>query len=333
MGKPIVEYEAGQTPYPFDEMTDGGDQITFEAAVFPWSDVAGAAPVIAPYGLLTGGVVSPGALSDDIDVAALTAMMPGAVGADPETGVLSVGAGTVAITRGTVSDPFRINSITVDSTGALAVVPGAEGAAFSEEYGAAGGPPWIPVGSIQIAQVRTASDDVAVVAWGEIYAVPNIHQERSDYPVYMPDFGRGQITFAAPLPNIHTGGVPKKVYVRVSVPLFAPLAFCADWVPAETTYSVSSEDSYDGPIGSESSSLNQASFTALGLKDGITDPVVKQKGNRLWFKFRPDRNRMAPFMLTQGVLGVSRAFPAAGGSFSANCTITPQNESLDVEQG
>jgi hypothetical protein len=35
-------------------------------------------------------------------------------------------------------------------------------------------------------------------------------------------------------------------------------------------------------------------------------------------------------MLTQGVLGVSRTFPAGGGSFSASCTITPSVESVDV---
>jgi hypothetical protein len=46
-------------------------------------------------------------------------------------------------------------------------------------------------------------------------------------------------------------------------------------------------------------------------------------------EFRPDRDKTLPKMLTQGVLGVSRTFPAGGG-FSAACTVTPRVESLDV---
>jgi hypothetical protein len=117
--------------------------------------------------------------------------------------------------------------------------------------------------------------------------------------------------------------------MRGATPLFAPLPNTSDWVPAESTYSITSTSTYDGPIGSASSSLGQASFTAV-LKDGITDNFVASKGKELWFEFRPDRDKTVPKQLTQGIFGVSRTFPAGGGNFSAACTITPRVESVDV---
>jgi len=143
------------------------------------------------------------------------------------------------------------------------------------------------------------------------------------------DYARGEVTFAVDLPKIHTGSVPKKVYIKGATPLFAPIAQTSDWVPAESTYSINSTETYDGPVGSASSSLGQATFTAV-LKDGITDAFLGQKGKNLWFEFRPDRDKTLPKQLTQGILGVSRTFPAGGGNFSASCTVTPSVASLDV---
>jgi hypothetical protein len=101
-------------------------------------------------------------------------------------------------------------------------------------------------------------------------------------------------------------------------------------VPAESTYSISSTSTYDGPVGSASSSLGQASFNAV-LKDGITDAFVSKKGQNVWIEFRPDRDKTAPRQLTQGILGISRTFPAGGGNFTASCTVTPSTETLDVK--
>lgn len=323
MGNPIVQYEAGQTPYPAEVMTNSGDDRTFEASFAPWSDVAGFEPVIRPNGLLTGGAITPNTGTDNgVTVAALTAWIGGEEIED--------GAENVLASRGDVGNPYRITSVVVTAAGAIDVQPGTEGSAFTETRGVAGGPPEILAGSIEIGQVRLSTHGDADIEPSEILAIPGVHVERADYPVWQVDMGLGQITFADALPAIHADGATKEVYVSGATPLFAPLANVADWVPAETTYSVSSEDTYDGPIGAEDASLGQASFTALGLRDGITDPVVMQKGKRLWFRFRPDRDRTHPYQLTQGILGVSRTFPAGGGSFSASCTITARNESLDV---
>ena len=53
MGNPIVRYEAGQTAYPFEALTDSGDHAVFGASFSPVSNAAGSEPVVAPYGLLT----------------------------------------------------------------------------------------------------------------------------------------------------------------------------------------------------------------------------------------------------------------------------------------
>lgn len=330
MGAPIIRFEAGQTAQPFEAATDSGDATVFGASFSPISNVAGSEPVIAPYGLLTGGAITVHATNDTVTVAALTASMAAVSGADAD-GVLAVAAGTAVITR-PLTNVSKVNSVTIDSTGAIVVVAGTSGttAAFVETRGAAGGPPLIPVGSIEIGQVRVVTSAAAAVTSAQIYTVPGLHVERSDYPVYTLDYAIGEITFSAALPLIHTGAVPKKVYVRGATPLFSAIPNTSDWKPAESTYSISSTSTYDGPVGSSSSSLGQAGFTAI-LANGINDSVLAAKGTEIWVEFRPDRDKTVPKQLTQGVLGVSRSFPAGGGSFTASCTVTPRSESVDIK--
>lgn len=329
MGSPVIRYEAGQTAYPFEILTDSGDRTVFEASFAPISAAAGSEPVVAPYGLLTGGAITATGSNNQVAVASLTASMAGVAGADAN-GVVAVAGGNLSVTRGASTNTHCITSITVDSTGALAAVAGAAHTAFSETRGAAGGPPFIPVGSIEIGQVRLTSVTAAPVLASEIYTVPGLHVERADYPVFDLNYESGEVTFADALPAIHTGSVGKRVYMRGATPLFAPIPQTSDWVPAESTYSISSTDTYDGPVGSASSSLGQASFNVI-LKDGITDAFIAQKGKNIWVEFRPDRDKSTPKQLTQGLLGISRTFPAGGGSFSAACTITPRVATVDVK--
>jgi hypothetical protein len=329
MGAPIIRYEAGQTPYAFEEMTDSGDQTMFAASFYPISSKAGYEPTVAPYGLLTGGAITPTGNNDEVQTAAMTVCAPGMTGADAD-GVVTVAADTaVAVTRATPTDTHIVNSITVDSTGAVVAVVGTGSTSFSDTRGAAGGPPLIPVGSIEIGQVKFSSNSAGLVTTDEISQIPGLSLERSDYPVYTLDYATGEVTFADVLPTIHTGVVPKKIYIKGATPLFAPISQTSDWVPAEATYSISSTDTYDGPVGASSSSLGQASFNMI-LRDGITDALVALKGESIWFEFRPDRDKTVPKQLTLGIFGMSRSFPAGGGSFSAACTVTPSVASVDV---
>lgn len=318
-------YEAGQSYQAMTALTDSGDATTFTSGASLWSDKSGYGPTVRPNGLVSGGAVTVGAGNNNVAVASLTCYLAGTlttVEADA----------TNAITRATTNTYSIINSITVTSAGALAVVVGTEGAALSDTRGAAGGPPWIPTGSIEIAQIRLTDDDDAVITSAEIFSVVGTHTERSDFPVWDEQYESGSVEFVDALSKIHSDDAgsttaAKKVYAEYYSPIFADVGTVTDFVPPETSYSITSTSVYGGAIGASSSALGQGSFTAY-LSDGITDNVVTQKGQKLWFKFLPDRLK-TPYLLCQGVLGVTRSFPA-GDNIQASCTISSSVEAQEV---
>ncbi len=307
-----LQYEAGQNVTAMTLLTDSGDATTFTSGASLWSGKAGFAPVVRPNGLLTGGVITPHASNNTVAVAALTCNLAGIVTA--------VAAGSIAATRPSTA-VSKVNSITIDSTGAIANIAGTDGAstAFSETRGAAGGPPLIPVGSIEIGQVRYTSNTAAVVLAAEIFQVVGLHVERADFPLWDVVNSTGSVQFLAAHPLIHTGPTAKRCYASYSTPIFADIALASDFVPPETTHAVSSTQVYGTTLGSSSSTLGQGSFTAY-LANGVSDALVQLKNATLWFRFYPDRYA-SPYILTQGKLGISRTFPAAD-SIQAACTIS-----------
>lgn len=324
-----IEYESAASQQSFAALTDSGDHTVFTATSTPWSQASGYEPVIGPYGVIDGGAVIPavGAGNNNVDAAAVVLMAPGMTGASATTGRITVAADTdLTCTRGSSTNTHIINSITVNSSGAYAVVAGTATTAHSETRGASGGPPFIPVGSIEVAQVRLTSITAAPITADEIYQVAGTHQERYDYPVYSVDYLRGKITFSAALPLIHTGSVAKSVRVRVATPVFAEIANSRDWVPAETSNTTNSESYYDGEVGSVSSSLGQAGFTAA-LQSGVTDGILSKIGQKLIFRFKPSRSGSA-YQLTQGVLGVARTFGVKS-SPQGSFTVSPEQASVD----
>jgi hypothetical protein len=317
-----LQYEAGQTAYPMSALTDSGDATIFTSSAELFSKKSGYAPDVRPNGLITGGAVIPAVsgTNDKVDVAALSVYLAGV-----KTAVAA--ATDVSITRGLTTDTHNITSITVTSAGAIAAVSGVDGTSFTETRGGNGGPPLIPVGSVEIAQVRTTSVTAAAVDDTEIFSVVGLHQERYDYPIFDIDYLTGQVVFASALPKIHTGTVAKKVYASYAEPIFSDISLASDFTPAETTHSVSSTQIYGGTLGSSSSSLGQASFNAY-LNDGVSDALVGLKNEILWFKFLPDRYK-DQYMLTLGKLGISRTFPA-GGNIEAACTISAETATFEV---
>ena len=175
--------------------------------------------------------------------------------------------------------------------------------------------------------MRVTSDTAAVVGSAEIFQVVGLHLERADFPLYDINYGDGSITFLAALPEIHTGPTPKKTFASYASPIFADVALASDFVPPETSHSVSSTQVYGTTLGSTSSTLGQGSFTAY-LQDGVADALVTLKNETLWFKFYPDRYK-SPYLLTQGKLGISRTFPA-GDAMQASCTISASEAATEV---
>lgn len=328
LSNPGVAYDANQVAFVFTEMTVDTTYKTYSTTNKPLSRKAGYEPVVAVYGLATGGAITPSASNNQVDVAAMTLYMPAATGASASTGLLTVNAAAgVAITRG-ATNGYRINSITVNSSGVVVAVAGTESTAFSETRGAAGGPPLIPVGSVEVGQVRTTGTAAALVLTSEIYQVPGVHQEIYSQPsINKIDYLRGQVIFTDAQPLIHTGGVPRKVFIRGYTPQFAELGGCRDWVPADPSNSTSSEQYYDGPRGGFSSSLGAASFVQAG-DDGHTEALLARVGDLVTIRFKADKNR-TPLQYTQGILGVTRSY-AYGKDPQYTWTITPQQASVDL---
>ena len=315
-----LQYEAGQNAVAMSALTNSGDETTFTSTATLWSGKSGYAPVVRPNGLLTGGAVSVHADNDKVTVAALTCNLQGVV--------TSVSAGTGTITR-PASDKAKVCSITINAAGSIAVVAGTDGAGttFSETRAATGGPPLIPVDSIEIAQVRVTTSAAGAVAASEIYQVVGLHTERADFPLWDVNYDAGSVTFLSALPEIHTGVIQKKVYASYASPIFADVALASDFVPPETSHSVTSTQVYGTTLGSTASTLGQGTFTAY-LTDGVADPLVTLKNQNLWFKFYPDRYASA-YLLAQGKLGISRTFPA-GDNIQAACTISAASAAVEV---
>lgn len=315
-----LQYEAGQNSVAMGALTDSGDATSYTSAASLWSSRSGYAPVVRPNGLLTGGVATKTAVNNQVSIAALTCNLAGVV--------TSVSTGTATITRPATA-VAKVNSITITSAGAIAAVAGTDSTTtdFSETRDAAGGPPLIPVGSIEIAQVRVVSNVAAALIDAEIFQVVGLHQERADFPLYDVIYGSGKVTFLSANPLIHTGAVPKKCYASYASPIFADIALASDFVPPETSHSVTSTQVYGTTIGSTASTLNQGTFVAY-LQNGVGDPMVSLKNAILWFKFFPDRYA-ADYILTQGKLGIARTFPA-GDQIQAACTISASSAAQEV---
>jgi len=317
-----LQYEGGQNVNAMSALTNSGDNTIFNSGATLFSRRSGFEPVVRPDGVATGGAVVKAASGTDdlVDLAALTAYIGG---------TLKTVSATINLTclRGATTNTHRINSITVTSAGAVVVVSGTASTAFSETRGAAGGPAYIPVGSVEVAQVRLTSITTAPVQDAEIFQVVGLHQERYDSPLFEIDYLQGKVVFNDALPTIHTADAVKGVSASYASPIFADVPKSVDFVAPETSHSVSSTQIYGSTLGSSSSSLGQGSFTAY-LEDGINDALVKLKNQNLFFKFFPDKYK-GDYILCQGKLGISRTFPA-GDEIQASCTISANSEGKEV---
>jgi hypothetical protein len=308
-----IQIETGQTVNDFAVMTDAGDHLVHTiSGGTVWSGKSGFTPDVRPNGIVSGrNVLSAGTTNDTVRIAAFTAYAKGVL--------KSVSAATDTFSRHTNDGNYSIHSITMASDGSIAVVSGSQGSAISEVRNAAGGPPYIPVNSVEVGQIRISSATAAAPTSDEIYQVVGSHTERYDYPVWSEDnIGDGQaaataaqknayIKFASALGLDHTGGVAKKIFIKYYAPILSEQSRALNFRPSENTHNVTSQEYYRGTIGSVSSSIGQGGFTAL-LNDGLTDAIVAEKDQVLTVKFFADENKTA-YSLTQGTIGLARTFP------------------------
>lgn len=333
-----IQFESGQQVNDYAVMTDSGDHMVFTIAggtVF--SKKGGFEPIVRPNGVVSGrNMVSAHTSVDTVTIAAFTAYSKGIL--------YSVSGTTLTIARA-ATDVAKICSVTMDDTGAIAEVEGADSTdtSFSEVRGSAGGPPSIPADSVEIAQIRMTTNNSQVITADEIFQTVGTHAERYDYPVWeVNTIGEGDkatvaakrnahVKFDSAFPMIH-GATPdaaadlyKNVYLRYYSPIFVTISKAMDFVPAENTHSTTSTQVYGNKsVGSSSLSLGQGSFVAL-MNDNVTDALLQEQDEICTIKHFPDRNK-TPYVLTQGILGIGRTFPVSDQN-RAECTISAETKS------
>ncbi len=322
-----LNVEAGQNFVPMEEMTDSGDQTIYNIAggEQQLSAADDTSITVRLDGLTTGGVPAPTSNDDEISVSAGTFNLSGVA----ETASADSG---LTIPRPTTLT-HQIISVVTTTGGVYSVEEGDEGNSFVETRGAAGGPPSIGVGDIEICQVRLTAQASAPIETSEIFQVNGQHVERSTSPLYTLSNSTGDLTFISPLPVIHAATPlvpatdPRTVWIEYFTPIFSEIADASDFVPPETSDSATSTQVYGRTVSAVSSTLNQGTFSAL-LSDGISDLVIQQKGQTLWFQFFPNRFSTSNVILSQGKLGVTRSFPADD-LISAACTVTAEEEATE----
>ena len=319
----LVQYEDGVTPYAMSVLPDSGDHLTFTSSASYFSIEGSNSPIVRPNGVLTGATATPAAslTNDLIDVAQSSVNLNGVV----TTVAVSL---DLTVARA-ASDVASISSITVTNGGVYAMVKGVDSlsSAFSEARGAAGGPPFIPVDSIEIGQIRVTTDTAAAIAPAEIFQVDGTHLETAAFPSHTVNNLDATVIFSSSLGTAHTGGISKAVHASYADPILVDQDCANDFVPASNSHSVTSEQVYGKTIGTSSSSLGQASFTAI-LSNGITDSIVNKQNKTLLVKYYQDITK-TPHIVTQGKIGVARTFAAADNP-KGSITISASTESVNV---
>ncbi len=212
----LLKVESGFTVKPYEAMADTGNHQLFSCTGTRFSlcesDEAGIdrRPAVTPDGVMNGCFVAPAisGMANAIDLSAGTLLIGGAR-------INIAGSAGVAFAR-PATGFCRTVSITLTNLGAVAVVAGVDGTAFSITRGAAGGPPWIPVGSIEASTVRLTAT-AGPLGETDISFAP----EYSHAPEYTLLPYSASVRFSAPLAAIHTGAVPRAVWATWSEPVMA----------------------------------------------------------------------------------------------------------------
>jgi len=219
--KILIKIEDGFTPIAQEVMTNSGDNKTFAAPSLGHFSLSAEdenginrTPDVRPDGVRSGFLISP-ALSgtnDLIDV-------KGGKIFQSFNKITVAGVTDLAVAR-PATLPFITHSITINSAGAIVVVAGTEGAAFSSVRGAVGAAPFIPVGSIEIGLVNLTAIATAPITSDEIVFSP----EWSHTPSYKLLPYTASVEFMTALATIHTGNVTRSVYVKYSKPILVDIS-------------------------------------------------------------------------------------------------------------
>ena len=228
-------------------------------------------PVVNPDGLQSGCMAVPAVSGADnaLDVYGGTVLIANSqLTVSPQTGI-------------TVSRPAasmkKISSVIINASAVASVIDGTDGSAYSDTRGAAGGPPYVPVGQVELATVRLDSEAAAPLTTDEIFFAP----EYTHTPAYKLLPYSASLEFASPIPLIHTGGVAKAVWVTWYEPSLTQL-------DVVTVRPVSSAFEIDRATGSVDRTKQKSGSFVCSLSGIQTDLARRIDGSVRLFEFMPD---------------------------------------------
>ena len=316
----ILYVETTQTQSAPTIMTDTGDHTLYTSPVNCWSRRAGYAPTVRPDGIITGATITTRSSNDTVNISQGQVYLAGLL-------TTVTAANVVCARTGDAGNPCIITSIIVTALGAYAALQGLKGASLSATRGAAGGPPLITVGCIEIGQIKYTSEAAAPIASTAIYQEVGVHRERFDYPGWeinaIPShegiIPGGSVTMMAAQALTHIGPTTKRMYVTYAEPGFQGLFPVSDFVPPTNSHTVNTVRVYGGSVATWAATVGQGSFIVY-LVNGAGNWIFTLIDKILTFHFKPDRYQPGG-TVCQGRLGVRPSFPATG-LMVANCVIT-----------
>lgn len=149
----------------------------------------------------------------------------------------STSATDLTVTR-PATGKFNWNlAIVTLSSGVVTVVTGTDGDAYSDVFGAAGGPPLVATTAVIVGAVKLSSDVAAPITYADItyqFSTGALIQERSDFPNFTTLYMEGGILLNEALIAAHTGPVPRGVYASFfdQRALMMPLGDTEEWTLA-----------------------------------------------------------------------------------------------------
>ena len=311
----MVEDSAAAAP--LEQMTDTGDTRTFNSTGARFSlcekDAGGVdrRPVVRPDGIQSGCLVAPAASggNDMVDVAGGSAW----IGGSPFS-VLPQADITVARPAASMK---RISSIVIDNTGTASVIAGTEAAAYSNQRGAAGGAPYIPLGQVELGTVRLDSETAAPVTESEVFFAP----EFTHTPSYRLLPYSASLEFSAPLPLIHSGDSAKNVWLTWYEPAFTQLD-AASLRPPAASFEI------DPATGKAARGKYRSGSMVIALSGDQTDLARRIDGTVRLFEFMPDSIQTRKELFYAAVEIVADYLP--DGLMAGAATLLPVEE-LSIE--
>jgi len=310
----LLKCEADQFYFEPTVLTDLGDHLTYQSQADRFSAVSGKEPKTYPDGFATGTnpIIAVSKSNDAIDIPAQSYYLAGVK--------LAIGTTLDKVVSRPATDVASISALTVDGSGSFVFIKGDDGTDlnFSAVRGAPGGPPFIPLGSIERSHIKLTSATSQPIRESEVVSILGVSIERFDKPLYSFSWGDGRVVFKYPLPAIHEGSKTKSITIQCYEPIFVELDNAADFVPSENSISVSSKEYYSSVVNNVKVSLSQGGFSLL-LENGITDPIFELKGEKIWLLFYNDKYK-PEHIYDHGVLGIKTTFTPSENP-TAQCSI------------